>query len=213
MQRMVNSKTTENKVQGTVDKVLGTVGKVRTLILGTTLSLPIPDPDAQISYTEYPPCEPCEPEPSCAPCNPCSPPCCDGNEVIKIGPCNPSERPVKYLYVQAPQEVVFVTSIPINEYYAHPGQVCYLIDNSSSQQNDNPLEKQMLLATYSQPLNMVAESNNKNRQVNYNSPASSTSPIAYPSHCTDERRSNILSTLFSIPATVANSLLNGEITV
>ncbi|CAG4980389.1 unnamed protein product [Parnassius apollo] len=110
-------------------------------------------------------------------------------------------------------EFVFATSIPVNGYYANPGQVCYLIDNSSSQQNDNPLQKQMLLAAYSQPLNTIAELNNKNNQVKYNSPASSTSPIPYPSHCTDERRSNILSTLFSIPATVANSLLNGEITV
>ncbi|CAG5036308.1 unnamed protein product [Parnassius apollo] len=64
-------------------------------------------------------------------------------------------------------EFVFVTSIPVNGYYANPGQVCYLIDNSFSQQNDNPLQKQMLLAAYSQPLNTIAELNNKNKQVKY----------------------------------------------
>ncbi|CAG5024678.1 unnamed protein product [Parnassius apollo] len=73
------------------------------LILGRTLSQPIPDPDPQIPCGEYPPCKPCEPVPPCYPCDPCSPPCSDDNEAIKIGPCNLSEPSVKYLYGQAPQ--------------------------------------------------------------------------------------------------------------
>ncbi|CAK1598196.1 unnamed protein product [Parnassius mnemosyne] len=97
--------------------------------------------------------------------------------------------------------------MPMNGFYTPSGHVCYLINNYSSQQNDNPLLQQMVPAAYSQPLNMIAELNNKNNHVNYNSPA------PCPRGSTDDSRSNIFSTLLSLPGTVANSLLNGEITV
>ncbi|CAG4941583.1 unnamed protein product [Parnassius apollo] len=90
----------------------GKVVWLSALILGTTLSQPIPGPDPQISYTENPPCEPCEPEPPCAPSDPCSPPCFNDNDVIKIGPCNPCEPTVKYMYGQAPQGTIRLPTPP-----------------------------------------------------------------------------------------------------
>ncbi|CAK1591623.1 unnamed protein product [Parnassius mnemosyne] len=101
----------------------GKVVCLSVLLLGMTLSQPIPDPDPQIPCEEYPPCEPCEPV------SPCGHPSSDNNEVINIGPCNPSEPSVKYLYGQAPQcsvilkpgQIRFRAPLPI---VVRPGTIC-----------------------------------------------------------------------------------------
>ncbi|CAG5053574.1 unnamed protein product [Parnassius apollo] len=74
---------------------------VGALLLGSTFSQPIPDSDPQIAWAEYQPREPCVVS-TCDSGDPCSPPYSDHNDVINIGPCNPSEPPVNYLYGQAP---------------------------------------------------------------------------------------------------------------